>query len=94
MPTLSRSGIVIILLALMASLFAGPIHSQTFNLDRDRLQMADLSGLWRSIRATIRKASWVGHFPGLMIRRGRYFILTGAGRLKATRITAGWRGTG
>jgi hypothetical protein len=42
-----RSGISAILLAVGTLLCASQGHSQTFNLENDRVQMAELHGLWR-----------------------------------------------
>jgi len=43
----ARSGIAALLLATVALFCASHVHSQTFNLENDRVQMAELHGLWR-----------------------------------------------
>lgn len=43
----ARSGIAAVLLAVGAFVCASQGHSQTFNLENDRVQMAELRGLWR-----------------------------------------------
>ena len=42
-----RSGIAAVLIAVGALLCASQSHSQTFNLENDRVQMSELRGLWR-----------------------------------------------
>ena len=43
----ARSGIAAVLLAVGELLCASQARSQTFNLENDRAQMAELRGLWR-----------------------------------------------
>ena len=90
----TRSNVAAVLLALAALFCASQVHAQTFNLENDRVQMAELHGMWRFHTGDDPdgKLGWAD--PGFDDSSWQCCALTLPGTSRATRDTVVWRGTG
>jgi hypothetical protein len=89
-----RSSFAAALLAVLAILCADVARGQTFNLENDRVQMAELHGMWRFHTGDDPDSELGWADPGFNDSSWSLLLADQPWAYKATRDTAAWLGIG